>query len=241
MLLPVDSHVPADHQLDPLVSLAWLAAHTRRIALGTSVLVLPYRGAAATAKALSTIDWLSGGRLVVGVGAGWLRSEFDALGVPFDDRGPRTDAAIGALRELSAGHGELTSLPAGARERRGVIPILVGGSSRAALERAARLGDGWHPLNLSAAALAELVPRYREACAAHGRPAGQIVVRCFPREWPQGPNATRFSAMIRPPRGNACRLRRGRGRRSGDLVGRGRRRSPRMIDRWERFAAALVE
>jgi alkanesulfonate monooxygenase SsuD/methylene tetrahydromethanopterin reductase-like flavin-dependent oxidoreductase (luciferase family) len=83
VLLPRASHVPAGHQLDPLASLAWLAAHTERIGLGTSVLVLPHRGAAATAKALSTIDWLAGGRLIVGVGAGWLREEPAALGVPF--------------------------------------------------------------------------------------------------------------------------------------------------------------
>src|SRR5688572_23927438 len=75
VLLPSGSHVAADHQLDPFASLAWLAAQTRQIRLGTSVLVLPYRGAAATAKTLATIDWLSGGRLIVGVGAGWLRAE----------------------------------------------------------------------------------------------------------------------------------------------------------------------
>src|SRR5687767_2352185 len=113
VLLPTGSHVPADHQLDPFASLAWLAARTRRIRLGTSVLVLPYRGAAATAKTLATIDWLSGGRLTVGVGAGWLRAEFAALGVPFDERGRRTDEAIHAMRDLWAGHGELTCLPAG--------------------------------------------------------------------------------------------------------------------------------
>jgi alkanesulfonate monooxygenase SsuD/methylene tetrahydromethanopterin reductase-like flavin-dependent oxidoreductase (luciferase family) len=117
LLLPAGSHVPADHQLDPFASLAWLAAQTHRIQLGTSVLVLPYRGDAATAKALATIDWLCGGRLIVGVGAGWLRAEFAALGVPFDERGRRTDEAIRALRDLWEGRGELTCLPAGEPER----------------------------------------------------------------------------------------------------------------------------
>jgi alkanesulfonate monooxygenase SsuD/methylene tetrahydromethanopterin reductase-like flavin-dependent oxidoreductase (luciferase family) len=88
VLLPRASHVPGGHQLDPLASLGWLAAHTERIGLGTSVLVLPHRGAAATAKALSTIDWLAGGRLIVAVGAGWLREELAALGVPFAARSP---------------------------------------------------------------------------------------------------------------------------------------------------------
>jgi alkanesulfonate monooxygenase SsuD/methylene tetrahydromethanopterin reductase-like flavin-dependent oxidoreductase (luciferase family) len=95
VLLPRASHVPAGHQLDPLASLAWLAAHTERIGLGTSVLVLPHRGAAATAKALSTIDWLAGGRLIVGVGAGWLREEPAALGVPFQERGRVTTTRSG--------------------------------------------------------------------------------------------------------------------------------------------------
>jgi alkanesulfonate monooxygenase SsuD/methylene tetrahydromethanopterin reductase-like flavin-dependent oxidoreductase (luciferase family) len=147
VLLPRASHVPGGHQLDPLVSFGWLAAHTERIGLGTSVLVLPHRGAAATAKALATIDWLAGGRLIVGVGAGWLREELDALGVPFEERGRRTDDVIRTLRELWSDRAELTSWPTGAAERAGRIPILVRGSSPAAMRRAARLGDGWHPLN----------------------------------------------------------------------------------------------
>ena len=112
VLLPPGSHVAADHQLDPFASLAWLAAQTREIGLGTSVLVLAYRGVAATAKALATIDWLSDGRLIVGVGVGWLRAEFAALGVPFEERGRRTDDGIAGLRELWAGGGEL-HLPPG--------------------------------------------------------------------------------------------------------------------------------
>ena len=187
VLLPSRSHVPADHQLDPFASLAWLAAQTRQIRLGTSVLVLPYRGAAATAKTLATIDWLSDGRLIVGVGAGWLRAEFAALGVPFDERGRRTDEAIGALRDLWAGRGELTCLPAGAPERRGAIPILVGGSSGAALKRAARFGDGWHPLNLVGTSLSSAIARYRAACADYGRPVGRVVARLFPPGLEPGP------------------------------------------------------
>jgi alkanesulfonate monooxygenase SsuD/methylene tetrahydromethanopterin reductase-like flavin-dependent oxidoreductase (luciferase family) len=176
VLLPRGSHVPADHQLDPFASLAWLAARTTTIGLGTSVLVLPYRGAAATAKLLATIDWLSDGRTLAGVGAGWLREEFDALGVPFEERGRRTDEIIGELRELLAGGDTLTSLPAAA------IPILVGGSSRAARERAARLGDGWHPLNLVGPALADAVAAYRAACEGPGR----VVARFFPPGLPPG-------------------------------------------------------
>jgi probable F420-dependent oxidoreductase len=187
VLLPSGSHVPADHQLDPFASLAWLAAQTRQIHLGTSVLVLPYRGAAATAKALSTIDWLSHGRLIVGVGAGWLRAEFAALGLPFEERARRTDETIGALRDHWTGRGELTSLPAGAPERRGTIPIVVGGSSGAALKRAARIGDGCHPLNLVGASLSDGIARYRAACAAYDRPVGRVVARVFPPGLDPGP------------------------------------------------------
>jgi probable F420-dependent oxidoreductase len=186
VLLPRESHVPGGHQLDPLVSLGWLAARTERIGLGTSVLVLPHRGAAATAKALSTIDWLAGGRLIVGVGAGWLREELVALGVPFEERGRVTDEVIRTLRDLWSDRGELTSWPTGSEERSGAIPILVGGSSPAAMRRAARLADGWHPLNLLPAQLGEAVVRYRELCAAAGRPVGRVVARVFPPGLPAG-------------------------------------------------------
>ena len=187
VLLPRASHVPGGHQLDPLASLGWLGASTERIGLGTSVLVLPHRGAAATAKALSTIDWLSGGRLIVGVGAGWLREELAALGVRFEERGRRTDETIRALRELWSDSAELTSWPTGAADRSGTIPILVGGSSPAAIRRAARLGDGWHPLNPLPAQLADAVVGYHDLCDRNRRPRGRIVPRVFPPRLPPGP------------------------------------------------------
>jgi probable F420-dependent oxidoreductase len=240
VLLPRGSHVPADHQLDPLASLAWLAAHTRAIGLGTSVLVLPYRGAAATAKALATIDWLSGGRLVVAAGAGWLRPEFAALGVPFEERGRVTDATIRALRDLWAGRAELTSLPAGAAQRAGPIPILVGGSSAAARARAARLGDGWHPLNLLPAALAEQVPRYREACAAAGRPPGRLVARVYPPGLDPGPE--RDALLGDDPAAVREQLAAFASSGADDLVVSWEEEGVALEDvlgRWERFAAAL--
>ena len=187
VLLPSGSHVPADHQLDPFASLAWLAAQTRQIRLGTSVLVLPYRGAAATAKTLATIDWLSDGRLLVGVGAGWLRAEFAALGVPFEERASRTDEAIRAMRDLWAGHGELTSLPPGAPARRGEIPILVGGSSRAALKRAA----GSATAGTHSTSSVPRLPTASRATAQHAPTTGGRSVACSPaysrRGWTLGP------------------------------------------------------
>jgi probable F420-dependent oxidoreductase len=139
--------------LDPLAVLPWLAGVTERIALGTSVIVLPYRSPLPVAKLLASVDVLSGGRLIVGVAVGWVEGEFAALGVPFRERGRRTDEAIQLFREVwtqehpeirTAGH-HLTGLTASPMPlQKPRPPILVGGASDAALRRAARLGDGWH-------------------------------------------------------------------------------------------------
>jgi probable F420-dependent oxidoreductase len=240
VLLPRVSHVPGSHQLDPLVSLGWLAAHTERIGLGTSVLVLPHRGAEATAKALSTIDWLAGGRLIVGVGAGWLREELAALGVSFADRGRRTDDAIRTLRDLWSDRAELTSWPTSAPDRRGTIPILVGGSSPAAMRRAARLGDGWHPLGLLPAQLAEAVVRYHDLCDRSGRPWGRVIARVFPPQLPSGPE--REALLGEDPRAVAAQLDAYASAGADELVISWTDVDARLddvLERWQRFAAAL--
>ncbi len=142
---------PATPYLDALVALALAAAATSDVALGTAVLVLPQRNPIITAKQLASIDVASGGRLTVGVGAGWLREEFDALNVPFGTRGQRLEEGIALLRACWTGEPDAFSgahydLPAGllclptpAHE----VPILVGGHSSAAIRRVATLGDGW--------------------------------------------------------------------------------------------------
>jgi probable F420-dependent oxidoreductase len=142
-----------DDMLDPLAVLPWLAGVTERIALGTSVIVLPYRSPLPVAKLLASVDVLSGGRLIVGVAVGWLEGEFAALGVPFRERGRRTDEAIELFRaawtqeypEVKTSNHHLSGVkvsPMPLQKPR--PPILVGGASDAALRRAARLGDGWH-------------------------------------------------------------------------------------------------
>jgi probable F420-dependent oxidoreductase len=143
-----------DDMLDPLAVLPWLAGVTERIALGTSVVVLPYRPPLPVAKLLASVDVLSSGRLIVGVAVGWLEGEFAALGVPFRERGRRTDEAIEIFRAVwtqdhpeikTANHnlsGDVKVSPMPLQKPR--PPILVGGASDAALRRAARLGDGWH-------------------------------------------------------------------------------------------------
>jgi probable F420-dependent oxidoreductase len=154
--------------LDPLAVLPWLAGVTERIALGTSVIVLPYRSPLPVAKLLASVDVLSGGRLIVGVAVGWVEGEFAALGVPFGERGRRTDEAIELFRsvwtqeypEIKTANYALTGLQASPMPlQKPRPPILVGGASDAAMRRAARLGDGWHasgmpPATFRAGALA---------------------------------------------------------------------------------------
>ncbi|HEY7655066.1 MAG TPA: TIGR03619 family F420-dependent LLM class oxidoreductase [Methylomirabilota bacterium] len=154
VVVPRDvSLIYRDDMLDPLAVLPWLAGVTERIALGTSVIVLPYRSPLPVAKLLASVDVLSGGRLIVGVAVGWLEGEFEALGVPFRERGRRTDEAIELFRavwtqeypEIKTASHRLTGLKASPLPlQKPRPPILVGGGSEAALRRAARLGDGWH-------------------------------------------------------------------------------------------------
>jgi len=150
-----------DDMLDPLAVLPWLAGVTERIALGTSVVVLPYRSPLPVAKLLASVDVLSGGRLIVGVAVGWLEREFAALNVPFRERGPRTDEAIELFRavwtdddpKVTTRNHQLAGVKASPMPlQKPRPPILVGGGSDAALRRVARLGDGWHASGIPPAA-----------------------------------------------------------------------------------------
>jgi probable F420-dependent oxidoreductase len=144
--------------LDPLALLGWLAHATRRIRLGTSVLVVPYRNPLVTAKILATIDRLSGGRLILGAGVGWLREEFEAVAAPpFEERGRVTDEYIALMRttwttDPVSFQGryyrvkDVHALPKPAQH--GGIPVWIGGHTDGAVRRAATLGDGWHPIAL---------------------------------------------------------------------------------------------
>ena len=154
VIVPRDAGVIYRHDmLDPLAMLPWLAAVTERIALGTSVVILPYRSPIPVAKLLASVDVLSGGRLIVGVAIGWLEGEFDALGVPFKERASRTDEALELFRTLwteeqptlTTRHHQLANLqvsPMPLQKPR--PPLWVGGNSDGAFRRVARLGDGWH-------------------------------------------------------------------------------------------------
>ncbi|MEZ0365523.1 LLM class F420-dependent oxidoreductase [Mycobacterium sp. pUA109] len=150
---------------DPLATLSFLAARTTRIRLATSVLVLGYHHPLAIAKRYGTLDRLSGGRLILGVGVGSLRAEFDLLGAPFADRGERADDAVRALRaSLSVSrpeyhgtyfrYGPMLVEPCAAQPR---VPIWVGGRTRRSLRRAVELADGWMPFGLRDDELARLL------------------------------------------------------------------------------------
>lgn len=138
---------------DPVATLAFLAAHTSRVRLATTIYVLAYRHPLEIAKAFATLDRLSGGRVILGIGAGHVAGEFAALGVDFRDRGGRTDEALDALRDAFAN--ERTShagarwsyrdMGVGPRPVQARIPIWIGGSTPRALRRVAARGDGWIP------------------------------------------------------------------------------------------------
>ena len=162
---------------DPLVWLAWVGAHTSRLNLGTGVLILPQRNPGVLAKECATLDAMSGGRVRLGIGVGWLEEEFDALGVPFADRGARTDEYVAALRALwteaeATHHGDFVHFDRAISQPKpanGSIPIVVGGHTKIAARRAGRLGDGFFPGKGSVDELRDLFAVMRESAEKAGR------------------------------------------------------------------------
>ena len=162
---------------ESLVWLAFMAAATTTIKLATGVLVVPQRNPVVLAKTVATLDVLSGGRVILGVGSGWLQEEFDALGVPFDDRGARTDEAIRVLRALwtedtPSFDGEFTSfqdLYVRPRPIQRPVPIVVGGHSARAARRAGELGDGFFPASADYSILPQRIAEARGHAERAGR------------------------------------------------------------------------
>ena len=174
---PDDAEGSGGRYVDPLTALAWLAGATRTIHLGVGVLVLPYRGALATVKQIASIQELSGERLILGVGVGWMPAEFRALGVDRSRRGRIADLALDLLNRCFADdevtHNGQRFL---FRPRPRKPPVLVGGGPPHALQRAARFGDGWLPMGLRPDKLAKHLANYRDFCAAAGREPGAATV-----------------------------------------------------------------
>jgi len=184
---------------DPFIWLTYAAAVTERIKLATGVTVLPLRNPMIAAKQIATLDALSGGRVILGVGVGWLSEEFAALGVPFKNRGRRHDDYLDAMRALWTrgpasvrnGHvdfGEVISRP----QPHGPIPIVVSGHSAASVRRVVRVGDGWFPGIATVAELRDLYTVFEEECRTGDRDPSEVEITVVPG----GGNAEVLSSEI---------------------------------------------
>ena len=170
---------------EPLTILSYVAATTNTIGLGTSVLVLPYHNPIRLAKTAATLDVVSGGRLTLGVGVGVIEEELTAMGSPFSERGAITDETIAIMKELwtqedpsyqgrfhSFSGMKFTPKPV----QKPHIPIIIGGTSRAAIRRAANMGDGWHPTALEPETLRQRIRYLGDRAQAEGRDPSEIAV-----------------------------------------------------------------
>jgi probable F420-dependent oxidoreductase len=216
-----DPQVPASPMppniafVDLNVTMAFAAAHTRTLRFGTGIMLLPLRNPVVLAKQLASVDVLSGGRLIFGVGIGNLEFEFDAVGMPFDHKGPRAEEAIAAMKALwsmdrAEFQGHYFSFSGVRAEPRPVQrphpPIIFGGKSAYAFGRTARVGDGWYGYGLDLETTANCIEGIRAACARHGRPFEAIEVSVTPKQKLDRDLALRYadlgvSRLILPPQG----------------------------------------
>jgi probable F420-dependent oxidoreductase len=183
---------------DPFIALTVAAAVTKKIKLGTGVCLLPERETLVTAKVAASLDLFSGGRFLMGVGAGWLREETEAMGANFGQRWKRTREAVEAMRILwtqreACYQGEIVRFPALRSEpkpaQKDGPPILLGAHGPKALERVARTYDGWMPLVASAEELKESVAQLRKLTAERGRDPGSILISPLIDPGEHGPSA----------------------------------------------------
>jgi probable F420-dependent oxidoreductase len=197
--------VPAEAAwIDPMIGLSFAAAATSTIRIATGVLLLPEHNPVLMAKQAATLDTLSGGRLTLGIGIGWSREEFDALGIPFERRAARTKEYVDAIRTLwrddvASFGGEFVNFdavrvnPKPVHDRR--IPIVLGGNSDAALRRVAAWGDGWYGFNLdSVDSVAERVEFLHALCREQGRDPAELRLAVALREL-RAPDAASLAAL----------------------------------------------
>ena len=180
--IPGPENIPL---LDPLLALTFAAAVTKKLRLATGILLLPQRHPIYVAKEVATLDVLSNGRVILGIGVGWLREEFEALGIPFEDRAARTAEAVRALRSLwketpEAFAGKYFRWPPLESNPKPVqrpgVPIVVGGHTPLAVRRAARYGDGFFPGVDTAEKLKAILATLGEECARRGRNPREIEI-----------------------------------------------------------------
>lgn len=175
--------------LDPLTALTYVAANTSKIRLGTGICLVPQRNPVYTAKQVADLDYLSGGRVDFGIGIGWLKEEFNALGVPWTDRAGRTEECIGVMKtlwcdELSSFQGKYFSFEAAYQNPKPVQrphpPLIFGGESRAALRRVATLGQGWFTFNVTPESLAQGIDILQPLLEEQGRTISDISISVTP-------------------------------------------------------------
>lgn len=176
-IAPDESEGSGGRYLEALSTLAFLAGATSRIRIGVSVLIAPYRPALLTAKQVATIQELSGGRLILGVGVGWMDAEFRALGVPRQRRGALTDALLETIHDAFANDViEVNGQKVIFSPRPARPPIWIGGRGEAAVERAARYGDAYHPIAIRDEDLRERKAMLEAEAARFGRPVPSLAL-----------------------------------------------------------------
>lgn len=229
-----DGRMPGGDEVpipDPLIPLAYAAAITSKIRLSTGIVILPQRHPLYLAKQLATLDVLSHGRTMVGIGSGWMKEEFEALGIDFHARGARTDESIQALRVLwtehvASFHGkhfhfhDVMSFPKPVQS--GGVPIHVGGHSPAAARRAGRFGDGFFPTVTGAEALKKIFSLAHEEARKAGRNPDSIELSAVAPDDLDKVKEIRdlgvARAIFRPPSASPDRLRAGLERIANDII-----------------------
>ena len=177
---------PEDPQLDAFVLLSFIASHTRKIKIGTSVLIAPYRNPVLQAKMLASLDVLTDGRVICGLGVGWWKEEFEALKAPFKDRGIATDEYIQIFKTLwkddkpefsgkTYQFSDIAFFPKPKQKPNG-IPIWIGGHTNRAIRRTAKYGDAWHPTRLTPFQIEKKKPYLIQQCQTHERNIEEIII-----------------------------------------------------------------
>lgn len=186
---------PETNFVDPLIALTTIAAHTKTLRLGTGVNILPQANPLMLAKQAASLDFVSNGRLMLGVGIGWLKEEFEALGVPFERRGVRFADYVEGMRKVWSGDVvehesdflHWTNFKSYPMPIQNPLPLVIGGSKKNALKRVARYGQGWYAPAIGADMLAGMMPDLDQACAAEGRDRSEIEI------------TTMYIPMMEPP------------------------------------------
>lgn len=193
---------PEDRILDPIVTLTFLAAHTSRVLLGTGIIILPQRNPLVLAKELASLDTLSAGRLIFGIGVGYLEPEFRALGIPFADRGARTDEYLAAIRAIwtqpqPAFQGTFVSFSHVQAHPQRDVPVVIGGHSAASYRRAVESAQGWYGFALDVEDTRQALAGLREAAQRYQRPAalGELEISVTPRKRMSPELAEQFAAL----------------------------------------------